>query len=880
MSLWRQLTRGLSVLTTRSHADREVDDEVQHYVEEATDAYVARGVSPDEARRRARCEIGNTMVVREQVRDYGWESLVGTLLADARFAGRMLRKSPVFTVVVVFVISLGSGAVTTIFSGMNALLLRPLPGVVGEERLVSLRPARTNGTVAEQGSYNYYSYLRDHANALETVAAWGRVSLTIATGGQGTAVYANMVSGNYFDVLGMRPALGRFFAEDEDRTPGAHPVIVVSYGFWKSRLGGETSAVGRTVAVNGLPFTVIGVAPEPFQGIYTGIRAEAWVPLMMQPQLRPRSNLTGASWLWLFGRLREDSSIEVARQELSALVVSRARDAGEAVMPGSAPAVQVSGLTGLPNGEGRGLLRFMGLLLGAASLLLLIAGVNVAAMLSARYAARGREMAVRTALGAGRSRLVRQLLTEILALFMLGALGGFIVAQLATAALERLPLPANVPVTLELSPDIRVLAFALGVSLLTGLIFGLTPALQASRRDITSRLRNDSAGSGLRRTLTSRVLIVGQLALSLVLLVAAGLFIRALDKGQRIDPGFERAGVITSSLEPESWGYDRAKARTFYRALLERVQALPGTVAASYAGRLPLMMGSSPDDIKLDDGRDMGVHTAVIDADYFSVLRLQLRQGRTFRPADNEEGERVAIVNETLAGRLSADGSAIGRTFLFRNARTTIVGIARDAKYATLDEATPSFAYFPIAQQWQPNQVLLVRTAGDPEQFTSPIQHAVLAIDPSLPRPRMSTLQRATGIVLLPQHTAAIVTGALGAFGLLLAAVGLYGIMAFSASRRTREIGIRMALGARRSTVLAMMIRDGLRLAAIGTSVGLVLSAAATRLIAGWLFDISPLDAAAFIGMSAVLIVVSLVATYLPARRAAASDPLKALRAE
>src|SRR3990170_3513727 len=236
MSLWRQLTRGFSVLTNRSAADRDVDDEVQHYVDEAAEAYVARGLPPDEARRRARREIGNATVVREQVRDYGWESLVGTMLADGRFAARMLRKSPVFTVVVVFVISLGSGAVTTIFSGMNALVLRPLPGVTGGDRLVSLRPARTNGTVAEQGSYPYYTYLRDHSNALDAVAAWGRVSLTIATGGQGTAVYANMVSGNYFDVLGMRPALGRFFAEDEDRTPGAQPVIVVSHGFWRTRL--------------------------------------------------------------------------------------------------------------------------------------------------------------------------------------------------------------------------------------------------------------------------------------------------------------------------------------------------------------------------------------------------------------------------------------------------------------------------------------------------------------------------------------------------------------------------------------------------------------------------------------------------------------------
>jgi predicted permease len=878
MSLWRQLTRGFSVLTNRTAANRELDDELRHFQEEAADAYVARGLSPAEATRAARLEMGSATAVRERVRDYGWENIVGTLLADGRFAARMLRKSPVFTVVVIFLISLGSGAVTTIFSGMNALVLRPLPGVPDVDGLISLQPARTDGTVSDQGSYDFYRYLRDRARTVDT-AAWGRVSLTIAAGGQGTAAYGNMVSGNYFDVLGVRPALGRFFAPEEDRVPGGHPVLVVSHAFWKSRLDGLATAIGQPVSVNGTGFTVIGVAPEGFEGIFTGLRADAWVPLMMQPQLRPRSNLTTASWLWLFGRLRKGATVEASRQELSALAVARAADLAQTFPPDTAPTVQVAALSGLPDGEGRTtLLGFMSVLLAAAGLVLLIAGVNVAAMLSARYAARRRELALRAALGAGRSRLLRQLLTEVLALFLLGALGGFLIAEVATAALERLPLPQNVPISLELSPDIRVLAFAIGVSLLAGLAFGLAPALQAARRDVASRLRDDSTGAGQRRTLMSRTLIVGQLALSFVLLVAAGLFIRALNEGARIDPGFEIAGVTTAAMEPEAWGYEEAKARSFYPTLRERVSGLPGVVTVSYTGRLPLMMGSSPDTIAAGEA-EVAVHTASVDVDYFAALRLPLLQGRPFLRTDDGRAERVAVVNETLARKLWPDG-AVGRTFRFRDAQTTIVGIARDAKYATLDESPPSFVYFPLAQRWQPNQVLLVRTAGDPAQFTPAIQGAMLSIDPALPRPRVTTLRQATGMVLLPQRAAAIVTGALGGVGLLLAGVGLYGIMAFSAGRRTREIGIRMALGARRSTILRMMVGEGLRLAGVGILFGLAFAAAATRLIAGWLFNVNPLDAATFFAMSTVFVLVAVIATYLPARRAVRADPLRALRAE
>ena len=879
MSLWRQITRGVRVLTNRTAADQDVADEVQHYLDEATAAHMARGLSPDEARRAACGDIGNPTVLRERVRDYGWENTIGTSVADLRFAGRMLRKSPVFTIVIVVVIALGSGAVTTIFSAMNALLLRPLPGVADPAQLVALQPTRPDGTVLQQGSYATYEYLRNRSHTLDQIGAWGRVSLTIASGGEGMVVLGSMVSGNYFDVLGVRPALGRFFAPDETRTPSSHPVIVLSHAFWKSRLNADRSAIGRTVTVNGSPFVVIGVAPNDFRGIYTGIQMDAWVPLMMQPTLRPRADLTNSSWLWLFGRLRNGAAAPGAQQELTALSAARARETGNLTASGTFSSVRVSSLTGLPNGEGGPMMGFMGLLLGAASLVLLIAGVNVAAMLSARSLERHREMAVRAALGAGRGRLLRQLLTEILVLFLLGAFGGIMVAHFATAALEQLPLPANVPLSLELSPDFRVLAFALCAALLTGLIFGLAPALKAARQDITSRLRSDSPGSGSRRTFMSRTLIVGQLALSLVLLVAAGLFMRALARGQQVDPGFDASGVATLSLEPEAWGYNEAKARAFYRDLRARIEALPGVTGVSITGRLPLTNTSSFEDIDVA-GTDVLVHYSKVDVDYFSVLRLPILHGRAFYPTDDQRAPRVAVVNETLARRLWPDGDAVGHTFRFLGNQTTIVGIARDAKYATLNENTPAFAYFPVAQVWQPAQALLVRTATPPEQLGRAIQQAMVAIDPALPRPRVTTFSQASSIVLLPQRLAAIVTGVLGAVGLLLATVGLYGVMAYSANRRTREIAIRMALGAQRSSVLGMMVHEGMWLACAGVAIGLLLAGAVTRLMVGFLFNVSPLDGVTFVGMSVILITVALVATYLPARRAAATNPLSALRAD
>ena len=827
----------------------------------------------------------------------GSAQMLENLWTDLRFAGRMLRKSPVFTIVAVLCISVGSGAVTTIFSAANALMLRPVPGTGDPERLVRIERVRRDGTGGFLStSYPYYEQLRERSRTFDGVAAWGKLALTMSAGGEGTATYGNLVSGNFFSVLGVRPALGRFFAPDEDRTPLTHPVVVVSEAFWRSRLGADSAAVGRTILVNGHPFTLIGVAPAEFRGLDAPIRSDAWVPLMMQGQLRQGQSLTdaGAPWLRLAARLKNGVSAEAARQELLAFTAARAGAAADPPWFATYDDFRVSVLTGLPSDATRSLSGFLGLLLGAAALVLLIASVNVASMLSARAIARRREMTVRAALGAGRARLVRQLLTEILVLFLLGAFGGVVLALQATSALEHLQIPGvavDVALSLELSPDLRVLAFALVVSLVTGLVFGLAPALQAARTDIAARLRDDSAATtGARRTVMGNALIIGQLAFSLVLLVAAGLFLRALKHGASVDPGFDPAGVAVATFNTEAWGYDEAKGRAFFGALRERVEALPGVAAVSYTAHLPLTAHHNGDEIQVDPaaaaragGHEdrVPVWLSHVDADYLTALRIPVVRGRPIGRADDERAPKVAVVNETLARQFWPDGSAIGRTVRYRDQQVRIVGVARDAKYDGLAEATPPFVYFSLAQFWEPRQSLIVRTAeGAEHQLAPAIQRAVRSLDPALPRPVVSTLREENGIVLLPQRVAAMVTGVLGAVGLLLASVGLYGIIAYSAGRRTREIGIRVALGARRADVLGMIVRDGLWLGGLGVAVGLLLAAAATRLMAGFLFGLSPLDVTTFAGMSALFVAVALVASYLPARRAAASDPMVALRSE
>ncbi|HEY0777214.1 MAG TPA: ABC transporter permease [Gemmatirosa sp.] len=828
------------------------------------------------------------------------------LLRDLRFAVRMLRKSPVFTVIAVFVITLGTGAVTTIFSAANAIALRPLPGVSHAGELVALRRAVADGTPGTAGwdwaSYPYYRFLRDGGGArpVADIAAWAMMPLTISIGRDGVAAQGTVVSGNYFRVLGVRPALGRFFTPDEDGAPGAHPVVVLSHGFWATRLAGDSGVIGRTVRLNRYVFTVVGVAPPGFHGVFAALRTDAWLPLAMRPQLAPGGDLLTdprPTWLQLFARVRGSGGADAVQGALSRRTAAWVAGGNEPEDRRRFTAVRVESLAGLPPDLRGRVLGFLALLLGASGLVLLIASSNIAAMLLARAVSRRRETAVRFALGATRGRLVRQLLTETLLLYGLGAIGGVLVAVSATRLLAHLPPPVDMPFApdlLDLSPDARMLAFTLIVSLATGVAFGLAPALQAARVDVTARLRTGTAGAGSRRSPAQGALIAGQMAVSVLLLVAAGLFLRALDRGRRVDLGFDPSHVAVAGLDVWTYGYDDVKERLFYRTLKDAIAQTPGVVAVSYTRDLPLSTegANTHDALRVDgsavpqpSGRGTPVRFGEVDAGYFEVLRTPVVAGRGFTAADDERAPRVAVINQAFARRFwptGAPNGAVGRTFHRGSEVVTVVGVARDAKYAKLGEALQPFVYFAIGQAAAAadHAELLVRTSGDPARLAPVIRAAMRDVDPLLPAPTVTTLSAATGGVLLPQRAAALVTAVLGVVGLLLAAVGLYGIVAYLGGQRAREIGVRLALGAGRRDVLRLVVGAGMRPVAVGLAVGLLLAVGATRLLTAFLFGVSPLDTVTFGGVAALLTVVALMASYLPARRAAGVDPLVALRQE
>jgi predicted permease len=816
--------------------------------------------------------------------------MFASLTQDLRYALRMLRKSPVFTVVAVAVIAIGTGAVTTIFSAANSIVLRPLPGADDPAQLVDIQRTREDGNGSLSASYPYYLALRDGARSMTGVAAWGMLSLTLSTGGEGVSILGNIVSGNYFSVLGVRPTLGRFFAEDEDRTPLTHPVVVIAHALWRDRFAGDSAILGRTIRINGHPLTVIGVAPPGFRGVFTPLKTELWVPMMMQARLRSGGDITNANaaWLQTFGRLRDGTSREVARAELARLTSDRVASGAETADWKTHNSVTLSRLWGLPSEAGTAVFGFLALLLAASAMVLMIASVNVAAMLLARAVGRRREMAVRLALGAGRHRLVRQLLTESVLLFLVGAAGGVALATQGTRALERVDFHAEVPIALDLAPDARVLAFALITALVTGVVFGLAPALQASRLDLNDPLRSDTAGSGSRRSRSRSILIVGQVAFSSLLLVAAGLFLRALDRGERVDPGMDVNNVAVASFDAESYGYDEARARQFYRVLKERLQTLPGVEAVSSTRVLPLTMSDMGTEIVVDgyrdprlaEGRGIPTSFASVDPDYFKVTRIPILRGRGLQPSDDAAAARVAVVNEQFAAHFFGAGDAVGRTFRLDSSTVAIVGVARDAKYSTLTEDPKPYIYFPVAQHWSDSQVMLVRTRGEAMQVIPAVRDVVRQLDGAIPLPAPQTLRQVTSIVLLPQRVAAGVTGALGVVGLLLAAVGLYGIIAYSVTQRMREIGVRVALGARRVDVLRLVVGGGMRLVGIGMTIGLALALGATRLMRAFLFDVSPSDGLTFAGVAALLTAVAFFASYLPARRAAGVEPSLALRQE
>ena len=823
--------------------------------------------------------------------------MIDALAKDVRFALRMLAKSPGFAAVAVLTLGLGIGANAAIFSVVNTFLLRPLP-VRDPGRLVVLHTASASGTNGVVSYPDYRSYREQCGDVFDGMLGHELIHVALGHGDDNELIWGEIVTGDYFEVLGVEPSPGRGFRPEEDGAPGAHPVVVLGSGLWKRSFNADPRIVGSSVTINGHGFTVVGVAPEGFPGTTFGLQMDLWVPMAMFPVVMPDGRTLlesrGARWLNAVARLKHGVTIEAAGAAVS--TVARRL---EAAYPQDNAGVTV-GL--VPEREARFPVEARDpIALGAAlalvvvGLVLLIACANVANLLLARSAARRREIGIRLALGAGRGRLVRQLLTESLLLSVLGGGAGLLLALWASDLLLAFKPPIPYTLAIDYAPDARVIVFTTVMALFTAAIFGLAPALHASRTDLLSVLKGDArvggapGGRRLRPALRS-VLVVSQIALSLVVLSCAGLFLKSLRNAGTIDPGFETRRVLLGTFDVALLGYSEDRGRAFYRDLVERVTALPGVVSASLAENLPL------DDNWNDvgpivaegqpypaDGRGIAAEFSVIAPGLARTLGVPLLRGRDFDEHDDADAPAVALINEALAEHLWPGQDPIGRRLrigLPDAPLRQVVGVVGDIKYRTLGEGARPFVWRPVAQTYRSQMSILVRTSAHPAGLIEPVRRAVRALDPALPVYGLKTMATHMGHALWWTRMGATLSATFGGLALLLAAVGLYGVVSYSVAQRTREIGIRMALGARRADVLRLVVGQGMLLVLAGTAAGLLAALAAGRVVSSLLYDVGAFEPLTLLSIAAILCGASLLATWLPARRAARVDPMVALRHE
>lgn len=813
------------------------------------------------------------------------------LIKDIRYAWRGLLKRPGFTIIALITLALGIGVNTAIFSLVNTVLLHPLP-VDHPEQVVSVSVRGKNDSL---GAFSYPNYLdfRDHSDVLSGMLLYRFAPLSLSRDGGNERLWSYEVTGNYFDVLGIRAVKGRTFVPEEDRTKLSHPVVVLSYGAWQRRFAGNPNIVGKEVLLNNHQFKIIGVAPEGFKGTELIFTPEIWVPLSMLEWVEP-----GAKWLdnrkaqnlFAIGRLKAGVNARQAEISLNILAQQLAAQYPEA-NEGMSIRVTAPGLI-IPDLRA-GVVSFSWALMGLVVLVLLIACTNLAGLLLARATDRRKEIAIRLAMGAKRLRLIRQLLTESILLAAAGGAIGLVFASWLVNLLLTFRPPLDFPLTIELSLDWRVIVFSFVVSLATGVVFGLMPALQATKPALVAALKDTTAQAGFQRSRLRSVLVVAQLALSLVLLIGAGLVVGTLKQLQTMNPGFDPQNALTLSVDLGLQGYDQAKGQQFYRQLIERVQGLPGVRAAALTSFIPLSLNYSSSDIYVE-GQPAERGTSSLSSmvgsagsRYFETIGTRLVAGREFTDQDKPDTENVAIVNETFVRHcfpeVRSAAEAIGKRVSFRSSSgpfLRVVGVTQDGKYFNIAEEPRSFIWDPLAQDYSAGASLVVRTSGDPAPVINAVRNEVRALDPNLPVYDVKTLNEHMRLALFPPRIAATVLGAFGLVALTLAAIGIYGVTSYSVSQRTREIGIRMALGAQARDVLKLVIRNGIALTAIGIGIGLLGAVAVTRLITSLLFGVKPTYTAIFAAVSLVLMAVALLACFIPARRATKVDPLVALRYE
>jgi predicted permease len=817
------------------------------------------------------------------------------LWRDVQFALRTFRRSPAFTAAAVLSLALGIGVNTAIFTLINTLFLNPLPVDRASELVAVYTVDAKNSSPLgnlNQVSFPNYKDFRDTSTVFTGLAAYSFPNpVSAAIGSAPEQLFCEMVTGNYFQVLGIQPARGRFFGPDDDRVPGGSPVLVLSNNLWQRRFGGSPDVIGRTIVLNGTPFTVVGVGPDGFHGVNSLFGPDGWVPMTMYEQILPASlrdwiKERRALLFNLAGRLKPGVTIDQARANLSGIAKALEQAYPEPNEGRSTALRPLTEATIFP-GLREGLMAGTAVLMTIVSLVLLIACSNVANLLLARATSRRQEIAVRLALGASRRRLVRQLMTESLILGFMGGACGLVVALWTRNLIWSTRPPFFALNFVDPQLDARVWAFALTVSTVTSLIFGLVPALAASRADVVTAIKDQSRAAGRRRRRfgLGNMLIVGQVAFSLVALITAALFLRSSRDAAKIDPGFDTDHVALMLVSPGQGGYDPDHSQQFFQAVSARVGAIPGVRKVSWASNLPLFGGLSRSvfiEGHEQDKQMAGILTLVnaVDVGYFETTGIALLSGRDFTAADRTGSVPVAIINDTMARKFWPNQSAIGKRFRFYTERDyrEVVGVAKTVKYVTLGEAPQSAAYYPLRQSANDAMALYVRAAGgDAAAVLGPVQREIRKFDSNVP---IQSPQRVRDVIdqsLWAVNLGAALFAVFGALALALACVGLYGVMAYSVGQRTQEIGLRMALGAGPRAVLRLVLQQGLTLVGAGVALGVAGALGVSQLIQSLLFG-SARDPLSFIGASVALVAVAAMASFLPALRASRVDPLVALR--
>jgi putative ABC transport system permease protein len=815
-------------------------------------------------------------------------------LSDVRYAARVLARSPLFTATSVLSLAIGVAASTAIFSLADAMLLRPRSGVADPASLVDIgRSVRGEGF--DNFGYPLFAALRDRNTTLQAMSAaeLGPTVMSLGDASGSERVFATLVSGNFFEVVGVGPAAGRFFLPDEDRTPGTHPVVVLSHGFWEQRLKADPGVVGTTLRLNGLPYTVVGVAAKDFTGTSL-LGTDFWVPMAMDRHVRASdtSLLTdvNASWHMAIGRLKPGVTLDQARAELNAILKAYFTDLGNERAERWGIAIARS--SRIPAPMQAPVVGFIGVLGALTGLVLIIACSNIAGMLLARALERRREVATRLAIGASRSRIVAQLLVEGLTLAILSAAVSVPLVMGMVGLLAAFQPDIPIPIALDLRVDLRVLGFGIGLGMLTTVLFALLPALQATRVEIAPALHGSTATADRRRAWLRQALVGGQIAMALLLMVAAGLFLRSLAAAGSIDSGFNAENVDTVQIDVRLGGYQTdADGVRVISELIERFGRVPGVTAVGASRMVPLQGGGlglgglrAPGYVGPDGTNEVNSDWDVVSPRYFEALEMPIVRGRAFTDADRAGSAWVAIINEHMAAQLWPGRDPIGQQLIQEMGQKTerplqIVGVAKTAKYRSIGEAPQNFIYVPYAQQFMSDMTFYVRRQPGASQIAS-MRQMLIDYDAGLPLLYAQTLEQATAIGLLPQRLAAWIAGTVGSVGLLLAALGLYGLTAFSVAQRTREIALRMALGASSESVLMMILRQSGRLAVVGGLIGVALAIGVSLLLQSLLIGIAPIDPLAFANAILLLALVLAAAAWGPARRAARMDPMRALRAE